>query len=414
MKYLVNVSYTNPAHEHVSLRRRVDTINRVVEARSEEEALNRVANQQRALGFLVRDAKVIEEAVSFGRSGGVMNYDPKTEKSEKPAKGVIALDKDGNLVGHYPDLETAKKLKPGHTYQTSKGVAKEEVELDEAQKKLKPSYWRAEWRMGTKSDVDKNNKKIYDKLIKTDPEKAAKFHDSLMKMRKEEVEQTDEALLPKQQAVADKLKASELAANKEKAGNKFGKSLRAAKVAAKMKKEEVEQIDELKKSTLASYTGKAAQDAATHSAMASFHDTSARARGKNRPDSKLHMTLADIRGAKSKKRLAGIEKATAKLAKEEFEYIEEKLTAADPASEWIKDFVASDNPKFEGKSKKERIQMALGAYYSAKRSKNEATEKKYDEKEVKQAERKQDKKQGSLNKIEMEPEIEMNAKGATK
>jgi colicin import membrane protein len=63
-------------------------------------------------------------------------------------------------------------------------------------------------------------------------------------MKKEEVEQTDEALLPKQQAVADKLKASELAANKEKAGYKFGKSLRDMKVAAKMKKEEVEAVDE--------------------------------------------------------------------------------------------------------------------------------------------------------------------------
>lgn len=51
--------------------------------------------------------------------------------------------------------------------------------------------------------------------------------------------------------------------------------------------------------------------------------------------------------------------------REEVEYIEEKLTAADPASKWISDFVASDNPKFEGKGKKERIKMALGAYYSA-------------------------------------------------
>jgi len=57
--------------------------------------------------------------------------------------------------------------------------------------------------------------------------------------------------------------------------------------------------------------------------------------------------------------------------KEEVEYIEEKLTAADPASKWISDFVASDNPKFAGKSKKERIQQALGAYYAAKREKNE-------------------------------------------
>jgi hypothetical protein len=52
-------------------------------------------------------------------------------------------------------------------------------------------------------------------------------------------------------------------------------------------------------------------------------------------------------------------------------YIEEKLTAADPASKWISDFVKSDNPKFAGKSKKERIQQALGAYYAKKRGTNE-------------------------------------------
>ena len=33
------------------------------------------------------------------------------------------------------------------------------------------------------------------------------------------------------------------------------------------------------------------------------------------------------------------------------------------ASDWIDDFVHSDNEKFKGKSKKERIRMALGAYY---------------------------------------------------
>jgi hypothetical protein len=49
------------------------------------------------------------------------------------------------------------------------------------------------------------------------------------------------------------------------------------------------------------------------------------------------------------------------------QYIEEKLTAADPASKWINDFVHSDNPKFAGKSKEERIRMALGAKYASKR-----------------------------------------------
>ena len=47
--------------------------------------------------------------------------------------------------------------------------------------------------------------------------------------------------------------------------------------------------------------------------------------------------------------------------------IDEVLKASDPTSKWISDFVHSDNPKFEGKTKKQRIQMALGAAYAAKR-----------------------------------------------
>lgn len=45
----------------------------------------------------------------------------------------------------------------------------------------------------------------------------------------------------------------------------------------------------------------------------------------------------------------------------------EKLKASDDASVWIRDFIDSTNPKFDGKSKKERIQMALGAYYAAQK-----------------------------------------------
>jgi len=56
-------------------------------------------------------------------------------------------------------------------------------------------------------------------------------------------------------------------------------------------------------------------------------------------------------------------------------YIDEKLTSADPTSKWISDFVHSDNPKFAGKSKKERIRMALGASYAAKgKGRNEEVE----------------------------------------
>ena len=46
----------------------------------------------------------------------------------------------------------------------------------------------------------------------------------------------------------------------------------------------------------------------------------------------------------------------------------EKLKSSDPTGEWIHDFVKSDNPKFAGKSKQERIRMALGASYAARRN----------------------------------------------
>lgn len=45
--------------------------------------------------------------------------------------------------------------------------------------------------------------------------------------------------------------------------------------------------------------------------------------------------------------------------------LEEKLSADDDAGVWISDFVKSTDPRFKGKSKKERIKMALGAYYAA-------------------------------------------------
>ena len=47
--------------------------------------------------------------------------------------------------------------------------------------------------------------------------------------------------------------------------------------------------------------------------------------------------------------------------------ITEVLSKSAPASDWIHDFVNSDDPRFAGKSKEERIKMALGAYYGAQK-----------------------------------------------
>ena len=56
------------------------------------------------------------------------------------------------------------------------------------------------------------------------------------------------------------------------------------------------------------------------------------------------------------------------------QYLEEKLKASDPAGTYIHDFVHSDNPKFAGKSKAKRIQMALASYAAKGKSRNEEVE----------------------------------------
>ena len=58
-----------------------------------------------------------------------------------------------------------------------------------------------------------------------------------------------------------------------------------------------------------------------------------------------------------------------KECSEDSEEIDEVLKSSDPAGKWISDFVHSDNPKFAGKSKKERTKQALAAYYAKKRGK---------------------------------------------
>ena len=48
--------------------------------------------------------------------------------------------------------------------------------------------------------------------------------------------------------------------------------------------------------------------------------------------------------------------------------LSETLSKSASAADWIHDFVHSKNPKFAGKSKEERKQMALGAYYGKQRN----------------------------------------------
>lgn len=58
--------------------------------------------------------------------------------------------------------------------------------------------------------------------------------------------------------------------------------------------------------------------------------------------------------------------------------LQEVLGKDDDAGKWISDFVHSDNPKFAGKSKEKRKQMALAAYY-AKQNESVELEEEYSE-----------------------------------
>lgn len=67
-----------------------------------------------------------------------------------------------------------------------------------------------------------------------------------------------------------------------------------------------------------------------------------------------------------------VEQHTPKLSEEQLKELEQELNEVlgkdAKAGDWIHDFVHSDNPKFAGKSKEKRKQMALAAYYSAQRN----------------------------------------------
>lgn len=311
MKYLVELAFTNPAHEHVSLRRRVEKVTRLVEATNEQQAILRAASQQRALGFMIKEAKVVKEKEE------VVDTDEKTavaaaDKSMKKAENADEKDEDED-----EELE-------------------EEVEqIDELKKSTLASYVnKAANQVRAKSGIaasfetqgtrkrDPKNKEAYANLAK-DFRKGAKkrltgIEKAAAKLAKEEVETVEEAKdVTKDLRVS--MKSMDLRhgvdSDKREAGYKMSPAVRAAQA----KSDALSKVEK---------RPQAGTLAAVHKSM---------------------------------------ERTMKRNMKEEVEYIEEKLTAADPASKWIHDFVHSENPKFAGKSKKERIQQALGAYYAAKR-----------------------------------------------
>jgi len=155
------------------------------------------------------------------------------------------------------------------------------------------------------------------------------------------------------------------------------KKSKFAKNFMKMKKEEAEQIDEVSSETLKSYQKKSMEQgdkvmkkqmpALSAKKFANRVKGNARASeilNKREPAKTNSFNFKDMNSERAAKFKAKQWDESVK--------IDEVITKKTPTGEVISDFVNSKNPKFAGKSKKERIRMALGAKYAM--MKNEESE----------------------------------------
>jgi hypothetical protein len=201
MKHIVELQYTNPSHEHVSLRRRVETVNRVVEAQSEEEALNRAANQQRALGFRIQSANIIEQKVEESTTEVLSE---ETELDEGKVAKALAVGA----------MSLASMGAKAHT-DTTKSVAQLAHE--------RPALAQRLHDIGATGQVPASDKRAADLQRKQDQEMPASERRA-KELKKEEVEQVDEVDYKKYLKVSQekrplKLRAVDDAIAADKAGD---------------------------------------------------------------------------------------------------------------------------------------------------------------------------------------------------
>jgi hypothetical protein len=124
--------------------------------------------------------------------------------------------------------------------------------------------------------------------------------------------------------------------------------------------EEAEELDELSKATVGSYAQKAKDELSRTEYLAG------KKMGERMHGAKVDNAERKL-NTKASKRYKGLGMAINKLAKEEVEELDEKLTAKTPMGTYIKDFKKSDAPQFKGKSASKRRVMAIAAKLTAER-----------------------------------------------
>ena len=230
--------------------------------------------------------------------------------AKKKSKKLDHVGKEDDDIDNDGDVDKSDKYLHARRKAIKKAVKEEAENLDEAIKigsrvKIHAPGKDYHGVVGNVGEIDHglHNKSIKRYTVDYDNRsKSITVPKPQLKLHTEEAEQIDE--LKKSTLGSYVTKVAKLAPDQVKPSRREG-IVKASQKLRKMDredtgmKEEAEQIDELKKSTLASYTKKASNDATKHSYMA----------GKT----------GDVdTAAKASKRIRGIDMATNKLAKEEF------------------------------------------------------------------------------------------------
>lgn len=172
----------------------------------------------------------------------------------------------------------------------------------------------------------------------------------LRKMKKEEVEQVEEGMSHQAATTMKHIPNASPALKKAAKDIKPGVSGyqdRAAMLKAGGVKEQVEELDEVKMADL----------------------PSTKVQGRSYGASKPQPSAFDVLKGPKDKELKSIETEKKKPVKEDVEVLDEKLSASADAGDYIRDFKKSDAPQFQGKSPEKRRIMGIAAYLSSKKGK---------------------------------------------
>ena len=292
------------------------------------------------------------------------------KKNDNVADAVLEILQQEALKGNQHKIDANHNNKiDGEDFKILRGKKKVEEELKGNQKKIDKNHngkidgqdfkiLRGEKKVEEEIDMDDRTKDTLVGREKTKqkddvgPNSNAKV--SKFKLKSEEAEQIDEKNVPtspEKWAQAKAAAKSKFAVYPSAYANGWAsKKYKSMGGGWKATSEEVEQIDELSKDTLGSYLDK---------------KKSEYMKGKTQSGSKENAKDIQNMGKAH-------DKMTLKKMKESFEepildeLINEVMSKDASAGDWIHDFVHSDNPKFAGKSKAKRKEMALAAYYSKK------------------------------------------------